>query len=450
MLGHGSQFHEATVQQARGIAAVLLEHGAPMSRAELAVRAAPGVPLNTFLRWLDAAQQLGLISRGGASRATVYQPSDEYKAQAVAARLAEPANRREKVTYKRDFLYAYEPNKSSLLGAARVARLNAKCAPGSSPVKLVDERRLMSFMADLAYSSSRLEGNTYSYNSMLKLVEEGVEASGHDPHEAVMLMNHYSAAKFLVQNIAYPPREGDPAVSAFDVRALHAMLSHDLLPDPRRCGQLRMTAVEIGGSAYIPPARPDEIRECFEHAIATAARIRDPFEQSFFLMVHLPYLQPFDDCNKRTARVSCSIPLLRAGVLPMSWYDTVEKDYVNAVIAVYECNDTYSLAEIFTHGYMRSFERFEAVHRSIRPDHVAAQYRNQARKAVAQVLEDGPLAVPESVRPEDRVEFLRYVQEQLHAIRDNPTLASAYGCDPRKVAQKPPSESDSDTIPRLS
>ena len=34
----------------------------------------------------------------------------------------------------------------------------------------------------------------------------------------------------------------------------------------------------------------------------TAAAIVDPFEQSFFVMVHLPYLQPFEDRSSAEQR----------------------------------------------------------------------------------------------------------------------------------------------------
>jgi hypothetical protein len=40
----------------------------------------------------------------------------------------------------------------------------------------------------------------------------------------------------------------------------------------------------------------------------TAAAIQDPFEQALFAMVQLPYLQPFDDVNKRVSRLSANIP----------------------------------------------------------------------------------------------------------------------------------------------
>ncbi|WP_255556850.1 Fic family protein [Sodalis sp. dw_96] len=54
------------------------------------------------------------------------------------------------------------------------------------------------------------------------------------------------------------------------------------------------------------------ISEVFDLLLAKARAITDPFEQSFFMMVHLPYLQPFADINKRTSRLAANLPLLRA------------------------------------------------------------------------------------------------------------------------------------------
>jgi hypothetical protein len=41
--------------------------------------------------------------------------------------------------------------------------------------------------------------------------------------------------------------------------------------------------------------------------LTKAAAIRDPFEESLFLMVQLPYLQPFVDVTKRTSRLAANI-----------------------------------------------------------------------------------------------------------------------------------------------
>ena len=57
-----------------------------------------------------------------------------------------------------------------------------------------------------------------------------------------------------------------------------------------------------------------------------ADRIEDPFEQSFFRMVHLPYLQPFADINKRTSRLAANLPLFRANLCPLTFLDVPEPD----------------------------------------------------------------------------------------------------------------------------
>jgi Fic family protein len=39
--------------------------------------------------------------------------------------------------------------------------------------------------------------------------------------------------------------------------------------------------------------------------------IQDPFEQSFFALVQLSYMQAFEDVNKRTVRLIANIPLIK-------------------------------------------------------------------------------------------------------------------------------------------
>ncbi len=60
-------------------------------------------------------------------------------------------------------------------------------------------------------------------------------------------------------------------------------------------------------SSYLPPAIPALIETLFDQILAKAGEIRDPYEQAFFAMVHLPYLQPFIDGNKRVSRSSSAI-----------------------------------------------------------------------------------------------------------------------------------------------
>ncbi len=50
-----------------------------------------------------------------------------------------------------------------------------------------------------------------------------------------------------------------------------------------------------------------QIEELLDLRLERVNRIDDPFEQSFFVVVHLPYLQPFADINKRTSRLAANL-----------------------------------------------------------------------------------------------------------------------------------------------
>jgi hypothetical protein len=87
---------------------------------------------------------------------------------------------------------------------------------------------------------------------------------------------------------------------------------------------------------YLPVALPQRLEELFAIVMQMAAEIDDPFEQAFFLMVHLPYLQPFEDVNKRVSRLAANIPLIRHNLCPLSFIDVSQQAHKNAMIGVYE------------------------------------------------------------------------------------------------------------------
>ncbi|WP_297365504.1 Fic family protein [Acidiferrobacter sp.] len=65
--------------------------------------------------------------------------------------------------------------------------------------------------------------------------------------------------------------------------------------------------MEIGKGVYRPRAVSAQIEELLDLRLERVNRIDDPFEQSFFVVVHLPYLQPFADINKRTSRLAANL-----------------------------------------------------------------------------------------------------------------------------------------------
>src|SRR5262249_48218018 len=136
------------------------------------------------------------------------------------------------------------------------------------------------------------------------------------------------------------------------------------LPNPSSV-TLRKIGLAIGGSVYMPLAVPQLIQECFQQIIVTAAKIQDPFQQAFFLMVHLPYLQPFEDVNKRVSRLALNFPLIRANLRPLSFIDVPEMTYITALLGVYELNRIELLAEVFVLAYERSCLQYSVVRQTL-------------------------------------------------------------------------------------
>jgi len=156
-----------------------------------------------------------------------------------------------------------------------------------------------------------------------------------------------------------------------------------------------------------------------------ATEINDPFEQSFFLMVHLPYLQPFEDVNKRVSRLAANIPLIRHNLCPLTFIDVPQQAYVDALLGVYELNRIELLRDVFLSAYERSCQQYVAVQQQlVPPDTFRLRYRNELAEAV-RVIVRGGLAVseevirgfmPAKVAPEDQAHFGHLVRTEFQTI----------------------------------
>ena len=161
------------------------------------------------------------------------------------------------------------------------------------------------------------------------------------------------------------------------------MLSENLLADPAASGKLRERVVEISGTVFRPLAIPQQIDEFFRIVLDKAAAIGDPFEQAFFLMVQIPYLQPFEDVNKRVSRLGANISLLRHNLCPLSFVEVPERAYVEGTLAVYELNRVELLVDIFEWAYERSCQQYRAIADSLPPPD---PFRRIHRDAMADVI----------------------------------------------------------------
>jgi hypothetical protein len=395
----------------------------------------------TLQRRLARLEKAGRIQIAGAGRATLYVPivttekSTEAKdgiflsnaAREIQNQISRPLSARQPVNYQRDFLDSYQPNvtwylpaetRHHLMNIGR--RIGIDYAAGTYIRQILDR-----LLIDLSWASSRLEGNTYSLLETERLIALGEAAPGKTPFETQMVLNHKAAIEFLVDAVDE---------TGFDRRTilnLHALLSDNLLGNPSASGRLRAIPVGTGKSVYEPPAVPQLIDEIFRQILDTAVAISDPFEQAFFVTFHLPYLQPFEDVNKRVSRLAANIPLIHHNLCPLSFVDVPEELYIYGLLGVYEINRIELIRDVFVWTYERSCSRYQVIRHTLgEPDPFRLRYRKAlidcVGEAIRQVgrgdaMDAGEvlLQLAEDLVPESDLEhFLKITEEEIAALHE--------------------------------
>ncbi|MDN5284624.1 MAG: hypothetical protein JWR38_898 [Mucilaginibacter sp.] len=344
--------------------------------------------------------------------------------QEIRKLLSVDYRRRMPVGYNGDFLESYRPNQDSYLSAqdkrklAEIGRTgNTEQAAGTYAKQI-----LQRLLIDLAWNSSRLEGNTYSLLDTQRLISQGETADDKTAAEAQMILNHKDAIEFIVEAV------NEIGFNRYSLMNLHGMLSNNLLPDPAASGRLRTFGVGIGNSVFTPLAIPQQIEIMFDMMLAKTSQIEDPFEQAFFIMVQLPYLQPFDDVNKRVSRLAANIPFAKHNLSPLAFVDVPDELYIQGMLAVYELNRIELLKDVFMWAYERSALRYAALRQSLgEPDQFRLKYREQIRTMIAGIVSGAlpPQQAAAEIKnnaadlPEtDRNKFIETVETELLSLHD--------------------------------
>lgn len=356
--------------------------------------------LRTLQRRLEKLQEQDEIYTSGSKRSTRYhlKPHHQEKepdttsntviplskgAKAIHAAVSKPLEQRTPVGFNRALLENYRPNVDSYLSTDEKQKLAeiGKTAMMEQAAGTYAKEVMNRLLIDLSWNSSRLEGNTYSLLDTERLIAFGEATDTHTAAEAQMILNHKDAIEFLVRDVEHI------GFNRYTFLNLHALLSNNLLTNPAASGRLRTIEVRIGQSVYTPLVVPQLVEEMFELMLAKAAQINDPFEQAFFIMVQLPYLQPFDDVNKRVSRLAANISLNRQNFSPLSFVDVPNDLYVQGIKGVYELNEIALLKDVFIWAYERSAARYAAIRQSLgEPDPFRLKYREQIRALVSEVV----------------------------------------------------------------
>ncbi len=368
--------------------------------------------------------------------AEVYVPTSS-QGKEIKAYVRQPRAMRPPVGYKLAFLEQYHPNHTAYLPQDLRNQLHAMgtARAQQTPAGTFARDILNRLLIDLSWASSMLEGNTYSRLDTERLIEFGQAADGKDALETQMILNHKQAIEYLVLDPSHAQVSPDCMV------ALHAFLSDGMMADPTAVGRLRSRAVEIGDSVYLPVALPQRLEVLFGIVMQMAAEIDDSFEQAFFLMVHLPYLQPFEGVNKRTSRLAANIPLIRQNLCPLSFIDVPQAAYVDAMIGVYELNRIELLRDVFVWAYERSCQHYVAVKQNLMPpDIFRLRYRQALSDVVAAIIQNDEAVtlanlnarLPSTVATADAAHFTQLVLQEFAAL--HPGNAVRFGIRPLVLA----------------
>lgn len=297
--------------------------------------------------------------------------------------ISKPSHARLPVGYNPNFLRSYEPNKTPYLSPSLCAELltEGNVEPIHRPAGTYARTILNRLLIDLSWNSSRLEGNTYSLLETKRLIELGENPTGKNASEAQMILNHKDAIEYIIEGAH------ESTICAHEICSIHALLSDNLLGDPSASGRIRQIAVGISGTTYLPLENPHVLKECFDVFIQKMNLINDPFEQSFFAMVHLSYMQAFEDVNKRTARITANISLIKCNLKPLSFIDVNQSDYVMSLLGVYEKNDVSLLRDLYVWAYKRSSQRYSALQQSMgEPNLMKIKYRVDIQTIVRTII----------------------------------------------------------------
>jgi Fic family protein len=432
------------------ILAALAKKGNYLSPNEILESIAPDLKSHVLRDRLKDLVKEGKVKKEGVARGTKYKITKIHAAVVhatlpkvrvegrgeVTFPLPEPAKEvqqyveapltsRETVGYNRAFLDEYEPNITHYLTTGekeelgKLGQAEIQTQPAGTYVRKILNRLLI----DLSFNSSRLEGNTYSLLDTERLIQDGAPAAGKDPQETQMILNHKGAIEFLAE-----PTD-DIRFDRITITNLHALLSENLLGNPAAEGRLRTIPAAIGQSKYIPIAIPQVIEEYFNLILRKAEQIRNPFEQALFVSVQLPYLQPFEDVNKRVSRLAANIPLFKHNLCPLSFTDVPKRIYIEGLLGVYELNNISLFKEVFKWAYRRSASRYKVIQESLGfPNPMYLKHRELIKRCVRGMVEkrarksDVSKALEQSlngiVESDEKNEVVNLIERELTSLHE--------------------------------
>lgn len=333
----------------QGILKILLEKGGMQSSAVHSALVEQGeeASLVTIKRALSELADRGILNISGSGRNTKYEIGIRGRltvdVDAKKYCSIDPDKRYGMETFNFSFfkqmlldIFTY-PERQTLESATLEYEKRISDIPPA-----IQKKELERLVIELAWKSSKIEGNTYTLLDTEKLILENKEAVGHSKEEAVMILNHKTAFDFIHKN-----SDEFMTLTVGNMEEVHKLLVKDL-----GVGfGLREKPVGVLGSKYTPLDNVYQIKEAVEDLARIIKMVSTPYTKALLALVCISYIQPFEDGNKRTARLMANALLLAHGCAPLSYRSVDENEYREAMLVFYELNALQPIKKIFIDQY---------------------------------------------------------------------------------------------------
>ncbi len=104
--------------------------------------------------------------------------------------------------------------------------------------------------------------------------------------------------------------------------------------------------MKISASNYEPIPNPHKIRERMDSILSIVSAQKNPSTKALLALALVPYLQPFEDGNKRTGRMFANAVLIHSIGRGFSLRKVDTKQLALAYLAFYEFNSLNALSMI--------------------------------------------------------------------------------------------------------
>lgn len=324
---------------------ILLQiHNATMSIDELISKGSLGdVTSRTAQRDFKALEEIGLLTKSGKGRSTKYSADlKSLSSISISEQSLETISRqeREEVHYNFEFLdalcnFTYDQQTEDKLASLTKNFSSRK----DTFVHELKNKELERIIVEISWKSSSMEGNTYSLLETENLLKYGISPKSRNDFETQMILSHKKALDFVTENANEFVDNIRPAA----IIETHKMLTEGLGITP----DIRLRGVAITASAYTPLDNRHQLDEELHRLCSALSKAKNQYHKALIAFIYIAYLQPFNDGNKRTARIVSNAILGANKLIPISFRSINLASYISSLILYYEYGIFGNINEIF-------------------------------------------------------------------------------------------------------